>query len=75
MFQNLKTAKSHTLKMHLDRLQLVAESVAELSMGEVLALRPSSAAELARVASSILKTLGELQAQYAALRGPDPVDN
>lgn len=72
---NLKTAKSQTLKMHLDRLQLLAESLTELSGGEALARRGSSASELLRNVSALLSIRESLDVHFQATRGPEPAEN
>ena len=75
MSNNLKTAKHQTLKMHLDRLQLVAESLTDLSGGEALARRGSSAQELLRQVAAILTIRESLETHFQATRGPEPAEN
>lgn len=72
---NLKTVKSHTLKMHLDRLQLVAESLAELTSGEVMAQRLTSSHELARLTDGILRIRASIESHAAQVRGTEPAEN
>ena len=72
---NLKTIKSHTLKMHLDRLQLVAETLAELASGEVLAGRLTSSHELARLTAGVLGIRASVESHAVTVRGTEQPDN
>lgn len=65
---NLKTAKIHTLKAHLDRLQTVAEGLAELAAGETLDGRPKSAEDLNAGVSILLRCKKDLKTRFDRVR-------
>lgn len=65
---NLKTANIHTLKAHLDRLQTVAEGLAELAAGETLDGRPESAGDLNAGVSILLRCKQDLKTRFDRVR-------
>ncbi len=73
--QNLKTIKIHSLRAHLDRIQMTAEAMAALASGEVLAGRLSSCQEMARLSSALLSVRAALEAHAAMIHGPAVDDN